>query len=40
MSYIDEIIEAYYKKYNEANNILTATLYYVVEPNEKSVKSD
>ena len=23
MSYIDEIIEAYYKKYNEANNILT-----------------
>ena len=26
MSYIDEIIEAYYKKYNEANNILTAIL--------------
>ena len=37
MSYIDEIIEAYYKKYNEANNILTATLYYVVEPNENQL---
>ena len=37
MSYIDEIIEAYYKKYNEANNILTATLFYVVEPNENQL---
>ena len=37
MSYIDEIIEAYYKKYNEANNILTATLSYVVEPNENQL---
>ena len=37
MSYIDEIIEAYYKKYNEANNILTATLSYVVEPNDNQL---
>lgn len=37
MSYIDEIIEAYYKKYNEANSILTATLSYVVEPNDNQL---
>ena len=40
MSYIDEIIEAYYKKYNEANNILTATLSYVVEPNENQYNKE
>lgn len=37
MSFIEEIIEAYYKKYNEANNILTGKLCYVVEPNDNQL---